>query len=64
MLCGEALAGLTGAMKMIKFDVGNEFEVVTVSFNPKETTADRRRQESRNISSATAAPAPPPAGIF
>jgi len=37
MLCGEALAGLTGAMKMIKFDAGKEFEVVTVSFNPKET---------------------------
>lgn len=40
MLCGEALAGLTGAMKMIKFDVGNEYDVVTVSFNPKETIAD------------------------
>ena len=37
MLCGEALAGLTGAMKMVKFDVGKEFEVVTVSFNPQET---------------------------
>lgn len=37
MLCGEALAGLTGSMKMIKFDVGNEFDVITVSFNPKET---------------------------
>jgi protein SCO1/2 len=37
MLCGEALAGLTGAMKMVKFDVGKEFAVVTVSFNPKET---------------------------
>ena len=37
MLCGEALAGLTGAMKMVKFDVGNEFDVVTVSFNPQET---------------------------
>jgi len=37
MLCGEALAGLTGAMKMVKFDVGNEFEVVTVSFDPRET---------------------------
>jgi protein SCO1/2 len=40
MLCGEALAGLTGAMKMIKFDVGDQFEVVTVSFNPKEMTQD------------------------
>ena len=37
MLCGEALAGLTGAMRLVKFDVGNEFDVVTVSFNPKET---------------------------
>jgi protein SCO1 len=40
MLCGEALAGLTGSMKMIKFDVGEQFDVVTVSFNPHETTAD------------------------
>jgi protein SCO1 len=40
MLCGEALAGLTGSMKMIKFDVGDQFEVVTVSFNPQETTQD------------------------
>lgn len=40
MLCGEALAGLSASMKMIKFDVGKEFDVVTVSFNPKETTAD------------------------
>jgi len=37
MLCGETLAGLTGSMKMIKFDVGNQFDVLTVSFNPKET---------------------------
>lgn len=40
MLCGEELAGLNGAMKMIKFDVGKEYEVVTVSFNPRETTHD------------------------
>jgi protein SCO1/2 len=39
MLCGEALAGLTGALKMVKFDIGKEFEVVTVSFNPRETPA-------------------------
>jgi protein SCO1 len=40
MLCGEVLSGLTGAMKMVKFDVGKEFDVVTVSFNPHETTTD------------------------
>jgi len=39
MLCGEALAGLTGSMRLVKFDVGNEYEVVTVSFNPNETPA-------------------------
>jgi protein SCO1/2 len=39
MLCGEALAGLSGSMKMVKFDVGNEFDVITVSFNPNETPA-------------------------
>ena len=39
MLCGEALAGLTGAMKMVKFDVGDQFDVVTISFNPNETSA-------------------------
>jgi protein SCO1/2 len=37
MLCGETLAGLTGSMKAIKFDVGKEFDIVTVSFNPRET---------------------------
>jgi protein SCO1 len=37
MLCGEALAGLFSAMRLIKFDVGNEFDVVTVSFDPRET---------------------------
>jgi len=37
MLCGEALAGLASAMRLIKFDVGNEFDVITVSFDPRET---------------------------
>ena len=39
MLCGEVLAGLTGAMKLVKFDVGNQYDVLTVSFDPRETTA-------------------------
>ena len=37
MLCGEALAGLSSAMRLVKFDVGNEFDVVTVSFDSRET---------------------------
>jgi protein SCO1/2 len=37
MLCGEALAGLASGMRLVKFDVGNEFDVITVSFDPRET---------------------------
>src|SRR6202790_2262900 len=37
MLCGEALAGLSSAMRLVKFEVGNEFEDITVSFDPHET---------------------------
>lgn len=39
MLCGEELAGLAGALKAVKFDIGREFDIVTVSFNPQETPA-------------------------
>jgi len=28
---------MTAAMRMIKFDVGNQFDVLTVSFDPRET---------------------------
>jgi protein SCO1/2 len=37
MLCGEVLAGLESALRVLKFDVGKEFEVLTVSFDPHET---------------------------
>jgi protein SCO1/2 len=37
MLCGESLAGLTSSMRLLKFDAGKEFDVVIVSFDPRET---------------------------
>jgi protein SCO1/2 len=37
MLCGEALAGLSGSMRLVKFDLGDQFDVVTISFDPRET---------------------------
>jgi protein SCO1/2 len=37
MLCGEGLSGLESALRVLKFDVGKEFEVITVSFDPKDT---------------------------
>lgn len=39
MLCTEVLNGLTSALSVLKFDVGKEFNVVTVSFDPREGPA-------------------------
>jgi cytochrome oxidase Cu insertion factor (SCO1/SenC/PrrC family) len=36
MLCTQVLNGVTGALKVLNFDVGREFDVVAVSINPKE----------------------------
>jgi len=40
MLCNQVLDGLVGTMQAMKFDAGKEYEVVTVSFDPRETPAD------------------------
>jgi protein SCO1/2 len=37
MLCGEELSGLESALRVLKFDVGKEFDVITISFDPKDT---------------------------
>lgn len=37
MLCPELLIGLESALKVVKFNVGKEFDVVTVSFDPNDT---------------------------
>ena len=36
MLCSTALNGLLESLKQLKFDVGKQFEVLTVSFDPTE----------------------------
>jgi protein SCO1 len=38
MLCGEVLSGLESALRVLKFDVGKEFDVLTLSFDPHETS--------------------------
>jgi protein SCO1 len=40
MLCGEELSGEASALSVLKFTPGNEYEVVSVSFNPDETPKD------------------------
>ena len=55
------LAGLASAMRLIKFDVGHEFDVITVSFDPRETPHGGRKK--KDTCNATAVQMPPPAGI-
>jgi protein SCO1/2 len=37
MLCSELLIGLESTLKVLKFDVGKEFDVLTISFDHKDT---------------------------
>jgi len=37
MLCSEVLKGTASSLKPVKFDVGKEFNVVTISIDPKDT---------------------------
>lgn len=37
MLCTEVLNGMTSTLRDLKFDIGKDYQVVTVSFDPKET---------------------------
>ena len=39
MLCTQVLNGMITAFRVLPFQIGNEFEVVTVSFDPRETAA-------------------------
>lgn len=37
MLCTQVLNGVTDSLSNLRFNVGREFEVITVSFDPRET---------------------------
>jgi protein SCO1/2 len=47
MLCGEVLSGLTSALKPMKFDIGKDFDVLTVSFDPHETPQDATESKAK-----------------
>jgi len=57
MLCGEELSGLESALRVLKFDVGKEFDVITISFDPKDTpeaAAQKKEQLLRRYKRAGA----------
>jgi protein SCO1 len=37
MLCNQVLNGMMGAFRQVTFNIGEQFEVITVSFDPRET---------------------------
>jgi protein SCO1/2 len=37
MLCSEVLSGLESSLRVLKFDVSKDFDVLTISFDPRET---------------------------
>lgn len=57
MLCTQVLNGLVSAMRTLKFDAGNEYEVITVSIDHRETptlAAAKKRQYVRDYGRAGA----------
>jgi protein SCO1/2 len=46
ILCPEEMDGLTGALEMVKFNPGRDFNVVYVSIDPKETPAIAAREKA------------------
>ena len=46
MLCGMALQGLASSLKTLSFTAGREFDVVTVSFNPLNTSEQARKKKA------------------
>lgn len=46
MLCGEVLSGLTSSLQLVPFDVGKQFDVITLSFDPRETPQMAREKKN------------------
>ncbi|MFZ0517501.1 MAG: SCO family protein [Acidobacteriaceae bacterium] len=46
MLCPEELNGLIGALDMLKFTPGKDFNVIVVSFDPNDTPAEAAQQKA------------------
>ncbi|HZD93015.1 MAG TPA: SCO family protein [Candidatus Sulfotelmatobacter sp.] len=50
MLCTQVLSGFTGAMNgIVRFNVGREFNVVTVSIDPRDTAQDAAAAKKRYL---------------
>ena len=46
MLCSEELNGLVGALEMVHFNPGKDFDVIVASIDPSETPADAAKKKA------------------
>ncbi len=49
MLCGQVLQGITGSLEGLSFDVGNEFDVVVISFNPSDSQKHAKKSKNTYV---------------
>jgi protein SCO1 len=49
MLCTLVMDGAARAFKQLSFDLGNQFDAVTVSFDPRDTPADSKTEQAKYI---------------
>lgn len=49
MLCGQITNGLAGAMDLIRLDSGKDFEIVVVSFDPKDTPQGAQEKKAQYL---------------
>jgi protein SCO1/2 len=49
MLCPYVLRDLAGSLKAVSFDIGKEYEVITISFDPRDTPAAATHSKSEYL---------------
>lgn len=49
MICSQALSSLTTTLRRLKFDAGNQFEVLTISFDPRDKYENAAAAKSKYL---------------
>jgi protein SCO1/2 len=49
MLCPIVLEGTTEALTNLKFDIGNQFDIITVSIDPRDTPSDAAAMKDKYV---------------
>ena len=63
MLCTQVMNGISSALKVLPFTAGKDFDVVLVSFDPRDTPEAANAKKRAHLRSLERARTPRPAGI-